>query len=238
MADTDLFKSLGEEIYNRYTQTIFARVSKPEIDGIVFHTFLLKNLDPTKITSNSIQYNAIDKDTVYRLSLAAGLTEETIQRKLEADFYAYRNKSDDNAEFGIRDFIESQLQSTKTGSESIKDGKVRLLVANPVVKKQFVNALSNLGFVPDYSFNRDIVSIGVLDVLAILGKDNDSANATLFEAARQYAEKSGEKTQEAFQKCQKGSSAKETVKSLVAYLGKTAYEKFLDAAFQAILRPQ
>lgn len=227
--DSELYEALGKAIYESYTQGIFSRVLKSDIDIKVFHTFLLKNLDAGMLSKDgSINYGAVDKDAIYRLSLASGLTESAVQSKLETDFYSYRDKSGDRVELDVRTFLETQFVG-------LREGKVRLLVANPVVKKQLVNTLAQKGSVPDYSFNRDIVSIDVLDLLLILGMSDKAANDSLLEAVAKYRKSPEAKNdRERLEKVSQGNSAKETVKNILEYMGKTAYEKFLDAAYEAM----
>lgn len=227
--DSELYEALGKAIYESYTQGIFSKVLKSDTDIKVFHTFLLKNLDAGMLTKDgNINYGAVDKDAIYRLSLASGLTESAVQSKFETDFYSYRDRSGNGAELDVRAFLEKQFVG-------LREGKVRLLVANPVVKKQLINALARKGTVPDFSFNRDIVSIDVLDLLIILGMSDKAANDSLLEAVAKYRKSpEAENDREKLEKVSRGSSAKETVRNILEYMGKTAYEKFLDAAYGAM----
>ena len=95
--------------------------------------------------------------------------------------------------------------------------------------------LARKGTVPDFSFNRDIVSIDVLDLLIILGMSDKAANDSLLEAVAKYRKSpEAENDREKLEKVSRGSSAKETVRNILEYMGKTAYEKFLDAAYGAM----
>lgn len=232
-----LFEELGKTIYERYTENTFSKLLKSEIDIIVFHTFLLMNLKESQIKDDSVIYESINKDDIYRLSLASGLTESTIQTKLESDFYNYRDKNKN--EFDLKDFIINQINNTKTGSdEVIKEGKIRLIVSNPVMKKQLVNALVSQGSVPDFSFNRDIISIGVLDVLEVLGKKDASVNNALNAAIENYANTKATEEEKKGLKNVKGTSPKEICKSLLLNVGQTVLSTCVEAATKAIFNIQ
>ncbi len=225
------FEKLGKEIYELYTKDTFSKVLKSEIDIIVFHTFLMKNLDDNKISeTGTICYEEIDKNDIYNLSLISGLKEAIIQSKIESDFYKFRDKK--SKSFSLKVFIETQLSKTQSGpSEYIKEGKIRLFVANPVVKKQVINALVNQGSVPDFSFNKDIISIGLPDVLEILYGNNDSVKESLYDAIQKNYPDTDKKQIEP----QKSENSTKTIcMNILKYMGKTAYEKCLEAAFTAL----
>lgn len=220
--DSELYEVLGKAIYESYTQGIFSKVLKSDTDIKVFHTFLLKNLDAKKILDDgSINYSAVNKDDFYRLSLASRLTESAVQSKFEADFYSYSGSGKTQDGFDLKELIQNQLNQTGVGAnEFIKEGKVRLLVANPVVKKHLVNALAGQGFIPDYSFNRDIVSIGVIDVLRILGMTDDDINKNLFDAVIEYRNSLTKDTEkENLKDFTKGNTAMDTLKSILQNIG-------------------
>lgn len=228
--DSELYEALGKAIYESYTQGIFSKVLKSDTDIKVFHTFLLKNLDAKKILDDgSINYSAVNKDDFYRLSLASRLTESAVQSKFEADFYSYSGSGKTQDGFDLKELIQNQLNQTGVGAnEFIKEGKVRLLVANPVVKKHLVNALAGHGFIPDYSFNRDIVSIGVIDVLRILGMTDSKINSTLFDAVIEYRNSLTKDTEkEKLKDFTKKDSTIETLKSLSLSVGSTVIAEVL-----------
>lgn len=236
--DAALYEELGRKVYESYTKGVFAKVLKTDTDAQVFHIFLLMNLEQSKISEGNIRYDAVGKNDIFKLSLASGLTEGVVQSKLETDFYIYGKVGTDNR-FDIQKFITNQLKSTRQGGGSlVKEGKIRLLVANPVVRKQLVNALAEQGSVPDYSFNRDILSIGVLDVLDIMDMNDGKMNNSLFDALQDYIGTSdNDKEKEELKTC-KGKDVKETLSHIASYMGKTAYEKFLDAAFAKMFNLQ
>lgn len=235
MTSQALYETLGKEIYACYTKNTFAKLLKSEIDIIVFHYFILKNLPSEKIDQEVICYELINKEDIYNLSLKSGLTESLIQSKIELDFYNYRSK--ENESFDLKAFIKKQLESSKKGFDDVfKDGKIRLLVANPVVKKQVVNALACNGNIPDYSFNRDIISIGIYDIFDILGINNDSLNKNLLSAIQEYAQ-SKNVTEEEKQKINKieGKSAKEICKSIIMNVGLPIFTEIATSVLKNML---
>lgn len=231
------FKMLGEEIYRLYTNNGFSKVMKVQIDEIVFHYFLFAKLSEYEsgkfIKDGKIQYDSIDKSSIYKLSLDAGLTEAVIQSKIEKDFLAYRNKNDEDKSFDLREFIKEQIKRFElTKNDLVKDGKIRFMVQNPVIKKKFTNALTAENTIIDYSFNRDLIVVSVLDVIDILGFENQQTNSQLQAAIKEHLPKDENKRQEIIS----SRTVRTTTTNLVKYLGKTAYEKFLDAAFAAIFK--
>lgn len=232
-----LFEKLGQSIYERYTKNTFSRVLKSEIDIIVFHTFLLKNLADEKLSDESILYDTISKDDIFKLSLISGLPESNIQSKIESDFYNYRDK--DKITFDIQAFIEKQLINTKLGSnEFLKDGKIRIVVANPVIKKIVINELVSQGSIPDFSFNRDIMSIGIFDVLELLNKKNADTNKNVIDAIDEYLKLNEANEVKEQIENSNASSPKQRCMKILEYLGKTAYEKTLEAVFAAMFKVQ
>lgn len=232
------YENLGKTIYEKYFENGFGKILKSEIDTIVFHSYLLGK---TEILSdkNQIDYNKINKNTIYNFSLETGLSESTIQSKIEADYYYQLrlNKGNKQTEeqFNLKEFIENQLKrKNQNDSEFVKEGKLKVFIANPILKKQFVNALSTAGGIPDFSFNKDIVSINVFDAIKILEISDEAVNKVILEKSKNYlVNQNDQKLKQIAEKTQ-GGTAKETVKNIITYMGKTAYEKFLDAAFAAL----
>lgn len=209
---------------------------KAQIDEKVFHAFLIDELNKISkgkfILNDEVNYDAIDKNAVYELSLAAGLTESVVQSKIEKDFYAYHKEKDS---FNLRNFLISQIKNSKLNkNDFVKDGKIRFLVQNSVLKKKVINALNNEDTILDFSFNKDLIVVNVLDVIDILKIDDEQNKEILQKSLQEYLQNSENKKFAKEISEIKCTTTKETVAAVVKYLGKTAYEKFLDAAFTAM----
>lgn len=166
----NFINSLGEEIFNLYLNNGFSKVMKAQIDEKVFHTFLLTELskidDKKFIVNEEIDYDEISKNDIYKLSLASSLTESLIQSKIEKDFYAYHKNNDS---FDLKKFLTKQIQNSKLNkNDIIKDGKIRFIIKNSVLKKKVFNAFDERNIIIDFTFNKDLLVVNVLDVIDIL----------------------------------------------------------------------
>jgi hypothetical protein len=121
----DKEKNLEEAIKDLYLRAGYGRVLKSEIDTLVFHYFLLENLKQKPLYF-------IDKKDLFELSSKLRVPESKIKRLLEDDYLVnYQNDQKTNAAEILRNIV-SGLNITRDG---IKDGKLRLPVANPITRK-------------------------------------------------------------------------------------------------------
>ena len=96
---------------------------------------------------------------------------------------------DTDKSLDLKEFVHNQLKDrSQENADFVREGKVKIFIANPVLKKQFINALALMGGVPDYSFNKDIVSISVFDVMKILEIPDKEANAAIMQNSKPYLE--------------------------------------------------
>lgn len=235
-ANSNNIMLLGEEIYSLYLNNGFSKVMKAQIDEKVFHTFLISELSKINqekfIIKKEVNYDEIDKNAIYELSLASGLTEAVVQSKIEKDFYVHHK--DENS-FDLKNFLISQLRNSKLNkNDFVKDGKIRFLIQNSVLKKKVINALNKEDTIVDFSFNKDLIVVNVFDVIDILQIDDERSKEILQKSVQEYLPKIENKKISEEMSEMKYSTVKETSVSIVKYLGKTAYEKFLDTAFSAM----
>lgn len=203
-------ENLGKLIYEAYTSNQFGKAYKTEIDKMVFHSFLLRNLpdickDEKNADGNSVvvvsgedvMYLRLSKRAIYQLSLRARVKESTIQSMLEADFYNHQ-KDDKFYENELKRAVSNIVMSTKaSAADLVKDGKVRVVVANPITKKMLMQKLNDIGAVGDYSFNRDIVSMSVADFLSLMGIEETALRDTVLKIAEKEF---GKEKKEEFEK--------------------------------------
>ena len=235
-------ETLGKSIYNLYTGNGFSKVMKAQVDELVFHTFLQEELGKIGakkyINDGNINYDAVDKNAIYSLSLAAGLTEGVIQSRIEKDFFTYGSNDTRDSESFLKEFIRGQLEQSKLNrNDSIKDGKIRFSVPGPVLKKKVERAFADVGTLVDYSFSRDLLVVNAVDVIELLGADTTANNKILISEMGKYLPdiKSKDTREKLDAELKESKSVKSTVQSVLKYLGKTAYEKTLDFAFTALL---
>ncbi len=159
-------EELGKEIFALYTRNGFGRVLKSEIDQAVFHCFLLANLDKRFVKDGRIRYFHINKTELRALSIRACVTETRVKNLLETDFFHYGNDS------RIEDFLLETVNSTTARKGLLRDGKINLLLPNPIAKKYIEERIFAVGGIPDYSFNKDILSLEIIDFLKMAHYNN------------------------------------------------------------------
>lgn len=216
---------LGKEIYAAYTAHGFGKVLKSEIDRLVFHSFLLRELPNAcdakdVVTGETIDYFAIDKQAIYKLSIAARIKESGVQTLIENDFLTYNTHGKDTSKF--REVIVQMAKATRTTEDCVQSGKVKLLVANPIVKKMLENELAAIGSMGDYSFNKDILTIDVPSFV-LLVTDEEDIRKSLFEEMKKENPKLT-LTRADFEKKTKGDTAKELLLGAVKFVTKTAID--------------
>lgn len=108
------------------------------------------------------------------------------------------------------------------------------MIQNSVLKKKVINALNKEDTIVDFSFNKDLIVVNVFDVIDILQIDDERSKEILQKSVQEYLPKIENKKISKEMSEMKYSTVKETSVSIVKYLGKTAYEKFLDTAFSAM----
>jgi hypothetical protein len=185
ISDTGLEKAVKE----LYIRSGYGRVLKSEIDALVFHHFLLEIL-------GGKDFFKIDKRDIFELSTKLKVSESRIKRLLEDDYLldpdkkyeTHKNETDKNEAFAanlLRDIIPL-LDIT---GESAADGKIRIPVANPVVKKHLELAAYSAGVISDTSFNREIFVIGLADFFKLLNVELEAGKAVKEELKRKLNEK-------------------------------------------------
>lgn len=154
-------------ILGYYTRNGFGRVLKAEIDNAVFHYYILENIDKKYIDNGNIKYFNIDKSEIYRLSMKMRMTENRFKRFLEEDFFQHRESVREKR------FLLEMVNSTSIKKNGLKEGKIRLLIPNPVVKKYLEERIYSIGSVIEYGQNREIIFIEIYDFLKLVEFDED-----------------------------------------------------------------
>jgi hypothetical protein len=151
--------TLENRIKSLYIRSGYGRVLKSEIDALMFHYFLLEILGQK-------DFFLIDKKDIFDLSVKLKVSESKIKRLLEDEYILYY--SDKNDEISAANLLHTIVSPLKFTRDDIKDGKIRLPVANPVVKKRLELAIYTAGGITDTSFNREILVISLYDFFRIL----------------------------------------------------------------------
>jgi hypothetical protein len=169
---------LGSDLVNLYTRAGFGRVLKAEIDALVFHHLAigrLAGMDVGLAADRKINYFRINKRHIHALSLELRVTEAVVVRLLENDYLTRFADSENTEESYVPSILMGMIDSTKIKKENIKDGKLKFNVANPIVQKILQAEIFKIGGIVDCSFNKDIVSIELYDILRLLRFSDDDA---------------------------------------------------------------
>jgi hypothetical protein len=116
--------SLEKEIKDLYIRSGYGRVPKSEIDTLLFHHLLLEFLGQRNFFS-------INKKDIFNLSLKLKVSEAKIKKLLEDEYLLYHDKK---TSIPAAELLAGLIDKTMLTAESVKDGKIQLPVANPVVK--------------------------------------------------------------------------------------------------------
>lgn len=165
-------KELGTRIFDIYKRTIFGKVSKVEIDLIVF-SFLVKKTfnDISDIYSEgSFNWFRVSPSHIRQLSLQLQIPESRVSSLLEQAALLELNTEDSDSQ--ISSEIIHLLKSTRQTSKDIKDGKIKLYVPNKVTRAAITSYLAKNNSVPDLSFSQNVMTIRLVDLISdYLGDD-------------------------------------------------------------------
>jgi hypothetical protein len=220
-------KSLEEAIKELYIRAGYGRVLKSEIDALVFHYFLLENLKQKPLYF-------IDKKDIFELSGKLRVSESKIKRLLEDDYLLNYQGDQKTSAVEILRHLVPGLNITR---ESIKDGRLRLPVANPIARKILEVEIYNTGGIADTSFNREILVIGLFDFFKLLGYSKE-AEQSIKESLKAKLTEKGEtqKTIDTLLRKPAAELVKDAAGVLVKFLGAAAGEVLTTVTVAAIER--
>jgi hypothetical protein len=155
-------EALGNEIIRIYQRIGFGRVLKSEIDLLVFHSLLFERLGDKFKSEIGIHYYNVDKSEIYRLSLVFGMTESRFKRFFEDDFLLRKES------VAIRPYILDVVNSRAIRERPLKEGKIQLLLANPIAKKALEERMYSVGGIVDFGNNSEIALVEIYDLLRLI----------------------------------------------------------------------
>ena len=169
-------QDLGARLWDLYTRAEFGKVSKSEIDTLVFHYALLGNLGrPFLEPAGRIRYFSIGKTEIRRLSLLLKMTESRVGSLIEKDFLLY------GADEKVEEFLLALVNATTITSGLLKAGKIRFLVPNPVARTAIEERIAAVGGIPDASFNREVLVLEIYDFLKLVNLADDERIARILQ---------------------------------------------------------
>jgi hypothetical protein len=180
--EKEMTKETGLEktIKDLYTRSGYGRVLKAEIDALVFHHFLLEFLGEKDLL-------LLGKRDIFDLSVKLKVSESKIKRLLEDDYIIYPpGKAGEPSAVDLLRNIVSGLNITR---DDIKDGKIRIPTANPIAKKHLELAVYDARGIPDTSFNREILVLGLGDFFRLLRVEKDAGKFITEELKRKIDKK-------------------------------------------------
>ena len=162
-----LIRQLGQEILDAYGHGLFGRVSRPEVDAIVFAS-AVKILFADRqdlwleegLRFNWLRLGAKEFIQIYaRLKLSKSRINTLIENASALSHSAETSVQELLAELRIL------LDHTKQSAVELDRGLIRLHVVNRTTRKALEAFLVGQGGLVDTSFNRDIVVIRLADLV-------------------------------------------------------------------------
>jgi hypothetical protein len=183
---------LGLKIFEAYKRSIFGKVSKLEIDLIVF-AMLVKEIfsnDCRINQNNNFNWLRLDSRHIRQLSFELQITENRVSNLLEQASLLELKK--EQSESLIFDEILFLIKNTRQDIGDINQGKLKFYIPNKITKSAVMAFLAKNNSVPDLSFNQAILTVRLIDLIAAhTGKDIMTLLYQMSEDAK-YSEKSEE----------------------------------------------
>lgn len=158
LTNMSLLKILYEKIEDpfskdfliKYFESGFGSLSKNDIDLLVYH-LLEKH---TQIFNDKSEYD---------ISTLLMITERKL-KNIQID--SYLKYQDKNLDENLRKIIK-KIKSREIVPEFDGD-KIRFLIESPVLKRDFEYAIKSMGYIIDYSFNKDIINFRLSSFFSVI----------------------------------------------------------------------
>jgi hypothetical protein len=144
--------------FAEYEKLSFGSMAKRDLECLILHCLREAGL--------------VDDSSNRALANALGINESRLKSYLVDIRYKYR--ADDMAE-NVRRLIDG-LFAREGSKVSYEDGKYAFAIEDPVVKLDFEQAMKEVGYFADGSFNREIVRVKDYALIAFLFRWNRSDN--------------------------------------------------------------
>lgn len=130
-----------------YMKYGFSQMSKHDVDLLIYK-YISENTDFLKNLS------------CYEISKKLAISTTKVKR-LQVDNFL-RSGGSDNKQC-IQDLL-AQIKNDKIKPELSRD-KIKFIVDDPILKQEFEHIIKELGYIVDYSFNKDVISIQLTSFL-------------------------------------------------------------------------
>lgn len=184
----DIEKELGKKVLKIYKRTIFGKLSKIEIDLIVFGILVKQKFynDKTLTKEGGFNWFRINNKHIRQLSFELQLTESRIASLLEQSYLLdFQNEAVDEV---ILEEMRVLMTQFKQDKNDILAGKLKMYIPNNIAKTAIEAFLAKNGSIPDTSFNKKILTIQLTDLIACFKTDK------LLEALKQAAKDANEES--------------------------------------------
>jgi hypothetical protein len=167
---SELFaRQLGQQLLDAYQHGLFGKVSKPEIDIMVFGCavkILLSDHERVWNSTGQINWLRLGAGELIRIGTQLKLTKARVQSLVEQAYALDRD-----SELSVQEVI-AELLALLQSSENIADhgqpGVIRIQVPNRATRHALEGFFVASGRIVDGSFNRDLLVLRTSDVLSAL----------------------------------------------------------------------
>lgn len=167
----DFEKKLGIKILDAYKRSIFGKVSKLELDLIVFGYLVKESFEDVSELNQEGYFNwfRIGASHIRQLSFQLQITEARVSNLLEQA--ALLELKEDQSNLLIADEVLFLLQNTRQSIKDINEGKIKFYVPNKITKAAVISYLAKNKSIPDLSFSQNVMTIRLIDLLPENGSD-------------------------------------------------------------------
>lgn len=163
---------LGEKIIEEYLSGVFGKVSKQEIDLMVFGTVARQLLldDADLWEKDQFFWIRITPSHIRKLSLHLRIPETRVSSLVEN--CALFEGAEDLPLIRAIDEIERLTKKFNQDPNDLRAGKLRLFVPNKFTRRAIESFLLKSGGIPETSFHSDHLVIRLSDLLLAVGETN------------------------------------------------------------------
>jgi len=180
-------ENLGSEILTLYSRSIFGKVSKAEIDLVVFGSLVRMNLEKKKdiFEDGDLNWFRLEAEHIRVLSIKLKIPETRVSTLLEqCALYELDNDIDNTI---ILNEIKHLVYKVRQSPKEIEEGKIRLYVPNKFTRAAIESLLVKGGGLPETSFNQNQLVIRLIDLVPCFNNSPNKENSKFLEEVAQIA---------------------------------------------------
>ena len=152
-----------KDFFQNYFAFGFGSLSKHDLDLLIY--YLIEN-----------HSNLFEGKSEYELSSILKLTESKLKKIQIESYLKYNSVSPkENLKKITKKINKSEIKPELEGD------KIRFLIDCPVLKRDFEYAITSLGYIVDYSFNKNILSLRLSSFFEVINSNNSKEEKELKE---------------------------------------------------------